>query len=166
VPATMIGGPELASDDDEHYEALFDTQSGLPKAALVRDRLQMALALARRSRKLVGLVHVGMDSPATAGFDMDSMITSVAQGFAAAVRPGDTIGRVGNTELVVVCPDIPYEEDAAPLVERLLSTLEHSLDGRGALPEVEIGVALGRGNADSRDLLVEARLARVSTRSA
>ena len=120
----------------------------------------------RRSRKLVGLVHVGMDSPATAGVDIDTMITSVAQGFAAAVRPGDTIGRIGDTELVVVCQDIPYEEDAAPLVERLLSTLEHSLDGRGALPEVEIGVALGRGNADPRDLLVEAQLARVSTRSA
>ena len=161
----MIGGTELASDDKEHYDALFDPRSGLPKAALVRDRLQMALALARRSRKLVGLFHVGMDAPATSGSDMDAMITSVARGFAAAVRPGDTVGRLGDTELVVVCQDITYEEDAAPLVERLLATLERSLDGRGCLPEVEIGVALGRGDADPRDLLVEAQLARVSTRS-
>ena len=156
----------LGKITQEHYDALFDPRSGLPKAALVRDRLQMALALARRSRKLVGLFHVGIHAPATSDSDIDTMITSVARGFAAAVRPGDTVGRLGDAELVVVCQDIPYEEDAAPLVERLLATLDRSLDGRGCLPEVEIGVALGRGDADPRDLLVEAQLARVSTHSA
>jgi len=155
----MMASTELASDDDPHYEALFDLGSGLPKVALVRDRLQMALLLARRSRKLVGLFHVGMDARTTTGVDLDAMICSTAKAFAAALRPGDTVGRGGDAELVVVCQDIPYEEDAAPLVERLLATLERSVDGLGTLPEVTIGVALGRGDADPRDLLAEAQRA-------
>jgi GGDEF domain-containing protein len=148
------GGVTISYDpleeEDGNYRLLFDPGTGLPRGALVRDRLHMALQLVRRTGRMAGLFHVVVPEDC----DGDA-VALVAEELVRVVRPGDTVGRIGERNLLVVCQDLPYEEDAAPLVERLLTAVRES-PRLVPPPDIVIGVAIGRHGADAGELLAEA----------
>ncbi len=135
----------------EHFRALHDPDTGLPKVALLRDRLDVALAHATSRDNYVAVFHVAIDRSTTGPRDHGQRARAAAAAIIDAVGPADTVARVGEFEFVVVCFDIAYEEDTAPILERILSGLKHS-----CAVASEIGVAFGRG-ADPDDLLASAR---------
>lgn len=136
-----------------HYRALHDTETGLPKVALLRDRLDVALAHAARRHNFVAVFHVSIEHASGDSRSDALRARAAAAAISSAVGPADTVARVGEDDFVVVCFDIPYEEDTAPILERLLSALD-----RTSASVSEIGVALGR-SVDPDDLLASARRA-------
>jgi diguanylate cyclase (GGDEF)-like protein/PAS domain S-box-containing protein len=95
--------------------ALHDDLTDLPNRALFVDRLGQALAGASRRSERVGLLFVDLDRfkrindqrghPAG-----DEVLMAVARRLEAATRPGDTVGRVGGDEFLVLCEDVDDEE--------------------------------------------------------
>jgi GGDEF domain-containing protein len=148
---------DLDQANDDRYDALFDPATGLPKAPLCRDRLQTALQLALRSRGHVALFHVRAETAETV--DVDSAMATVAGRMAGVIRPGDTVARVGERELAVVCQELRYEEDAAPIVERLLATIEPEAGAPPIVTVVALGLAVGGGGTDPLELIREAAAA-------
>lgn len=135
-------------DDVTHYQALFDPVTTFPTRALLQDRLDIALSQSVRTRRYVAVFYIPLDRVDGTERELSLVIRAAAAALRSAVRPGDTIARIRDDAFVVVVPDIVYEEDTAPILERLVTTVN-----RPSVVVSEVGVALGRGVADPEELL-------------
>jgi hypothetical protein len=61
--------------------------------------------------------------------------------FREAIRTGDTVGRVGGDEFIVICPDLPSGEAALPVARRVSESLRTSLGFADA--EIQMGASVG-----------------------
>jgi diguanylate cyclase (GGDEF)-like protein len=101
-----------------------DPLTGLPNRELFLDRLEHALARARRSSRRIAVIFLDLDDfkvvNDTHGHDVgDRLLTALTPRLAAALRPGDTIARFGGDEFVVLCEDLLDESDAVQIAGRI-----------------------------------------------
>nr|WP_231134916.1 bifunctional diguanylate cyclase/phosphodiesterase [Motilibacter deserti] len=130
-------------------QALHDPLTGLPNRSLLLDRLEHALATARRDGSRVGLLFCDVDrlKPVNdllghaAG---DGLLLALAERLRGAARSGDTVARFGGDEFVVLCPDLADEREALAIAGRLLTAVGQplALGGQELRPSLSIGVAL------------------------
>ncbi|HET7486922.1 MAG TPA: EAL domain-containing protein [Acidimicrobiales bacterium] len=142
-----------------------DTLTGLPNRALVLDRLEHALARTSRGNGSVGVLFVDLDRfkvvNDTLGHSIgDEVLIRIGERLLAAVRPGDTVGRLAGDEFVVVCEDVE-DVHLLSIAERVAATIERplSLYGRDAVITASIGVAQVSGDVRAEDLLRDADVA-------
>ncbi|WP_196800589.1 EAL domain-containing protein [Thioalkalivibrio sp. ALJ16] len=104
-----------------HYDAL----TGLPNRSLLADRLQQAMARARRHDERLAVVYLDLD-----GFKQindrfghaagDRMLVEVAARMKAVMRSEDTLSRLGGDEFVAVLVDIDNLYGCETLLKRML----------------------------------------------
>ncbi len=162
-PAASAGEPWTANDEDQ-YVALFDPVTGLPRRVLIRDRVDAALARARRAQRFVAVFHVFVeeDDPST-----DTSITAAdidrlcAERICSGVRSDDSVGRVGEHEFVVVCHDIVDKDHSMMILRRFVDAFDTPLaiGGQEHTVEPSVGVALAYGTESAPTLLARARRA-------
>jgi diguanylate cyclase (GGDEF)-like protein/PAS domain S-box-containing protein len=148
------------------YEATHDNLTRLPLRNLIIDHLGLALAGARRRSTEVAVLFIDLDHfkrvndslGHTAG---DELLVSAAERLRSAVRDGDTPGRFGGDEFVIVCPDIGGPSDALALAERIRVALEppFSIRGTEVFVGASVGVVVANGTADPATLLKYADIA-------
>ena len=97
-----------------------DPVTGLPNRAAVNDRLATALARLRRGTGVVSVIFCDLDRFKTVndvyGHQVgDLPLAEVARRLQSAVRPEDTVGRIGGDEFVVVCEGLSDPREAALL---------------------------------------------------
>ncbi len=147
-------------DKQKHldYQELFDPATRLPRRHLVRDRLEVALARAGRTRRNVGVFFVGVlvpeDLSSGPGSSFD-VLPLIAGRLRSAVRPDDTVGRLGEYEFIVVCNDVSDEADLAAVADRLRSVIgvRVFLDESKSVMSASIDARLGRPQDRATDLL-------------
>jgi diguanylate cyclase (GGDEF)-like protein/PAS domain S-box-containing protein len=147
------------------HAALHDPLTGLPNRRLVADRLRTALAssagevhLAVLFLDLDGFKRVNDAHGHEAG---DAVLERTAERLLQAVRPGDTVGRMGGDEFVVLL--VPRAgEDLAELAEQVGSRLRREV-ARPVLHAdvvhsvtVSIGVAYATGTDSAEAVLRDA----------
>jgi CheY-like chemotaxis protein len=93
--------------------------------ALLADRLERALAAARRHRTGVAVVVVDPCGPAGpgGGADRDLLLRAAARRLRDRVRETDTVGRTESGELAVVLAGLGRPEDAVLVPAKLLDAL-------------------------------------------
>ncbi|HWJ08681.1 MAG TPA: EAL domain-containing protein [Nocardioides sp.] len=140
--------------------ALHDELTGLPNRALWTDRLRVALAEASRTEAMVGVLYVDVDHfkivNDSHGHDVgDELLREIARRLSGAVRPHDTVARIGGDEFVVLCPLLHGREDGTRLAARIQAVMAAPVDvGFMKLsPSVSIGVAFASGEDDPRVVL-------------
>jgi diguanylate cyclase (GGDEF)-like protein len=135
--------------------AFHDGLTGLANRDLLADRLRLALARAVRDRHHVGTLFVDLDGFKAVN-DMfghaagDLLLVGVADRFRAALRPSDTLARIGGDEFVAVIDGLPDAAAATRAAERLLATLDTAfvLDpDPGAVPPAAASVGASIGGA-------------------
>ncbi|MGY1707687.1 diguanylate cyclase domain-containing protein [Geodermatophilus sp. SYSU D00697] len=143
-------------EDQLRAEALHDTLTGLPHRGLLVDRVRSALHGAVRSGVPVAVLFCDLDgfkavNDAWGHAAGDTVLRETARRLHTVLRPGDTVGRLGGDEFVVVCPDVPTEEAAALVVERIhhAVTAPLTVDG-GPAGRVQVSVGVSTGAALSR----------------
>lgn len=130
-------------------EASHDALTGLPNRALFLDRLEHALARARRSRRTLAIVFLDLDDfklvNDTRGHDIgDLLLVALTPKLASALRPGDTIARFGGDEFVVLCEDLTGKADAIGIATRIADACSAPVNIGGVehMVTVSAGVAL------------------------
>jgi len=134
--------------------AYFDSLTGLPNRRLLSDRLDNALAVARRSGHYGALLLLDLDYFKTLndarGHEVgDQVLKAIAAGLAAGLRESDTLSRLGGDEFVLLLPELsPRVQSAADMArnvaEKLRSKLTEPLkiDGEQITLGASIGVTL------------------------
>jgi diguanylate cyclase len=156
----------------EHL-ALHDTLTGLPNRALYADRVQIALAAARRAGTDVGLAIVDLDrfkevNDSLGHQNGDAFLRLVADRMAATIRPGDTLARLGGDEFGIVLPGAS-EVTMEDILQRVQDALgeEFELAGVPVSAEASIGYAIWPSDAgDAETLLQRADIALYTAKEA
>ena len=92
----------------------------------------------------------------------DELLIAVARRIRAAVRPEDSLARIGGDEFVVLCPRLAEPQDVRAIAERIRATLDQpvTVEGRSHRISMSVGIALARADAiDPADLLRQADMA-------
>lgn len=128
------------------HQALHDPLTGLPNRALLEDRLAHAVAGASRTPNSVAVLFVDLDAFKTVNDTLghaagDRVLVEAARRMADSVRSGDTIGRWGGDEFLVIAERLERPDVAAELAERLAAGLEAPI--RIGDVEVSVGLTVG-----------------------
>jgi diguanylate cyclase (GGDEF)-like protein len=141
--------------------AYFDAQTALPNRILFQERVQFAIADARRSGRHVALLFMDLDHfkrvNDTLGHEAgDRLLAEVAARLSQAVRDTDSLTRAqqdadppilarhGGDEFIVCLSGVVQPEDAARVAARILTSLEAPvrLDGPEVFTTASIGISL------------------------
>jgi diguanylate cyclase (GGDEF)-like protein len=136
-------------------QAVHDTLTRLPNRALLLDRVIQAIEIGDRRRTFTAVLFVDLDQFKVVNDSLghatgDELLRQVAERFAGAVRRGDTVGRFGGDEFLVVAEDVAGEAGAVAAAERLMDTLQSpfEIDGAKVVVNASIGVALAGPGID------------------
>ena len=154
---------KLAEDRLRHI-AQHDPLTGLPNRVLMGDRLQRAIALARRERHLLSLMFLDLDRfkiiNDTLGHDIgDAVLRQAAQRMVDCMRETDSVARMGGDEFVVLLEGLERQEDALAVAEKLRACLDAPFEvaQHQLVVSASIGVALyPQHGKDDAALLVSA----------
>lgn len=107
-----------------HHDALTE----LPNRALFKDRLDVAIAQARRSGRSVGVVMVDLDHFKRINDSLghhvgDDLLIQLTARLRSCVREADTVARMGGDEFVIVLPDLGGAEDAIRVARTVVDVI-------------------------------------------
>lgn len=105
-----------------------DALTGMPNRALILDRLDSAIAAARRHGTRIAVVFLDLDhfkpiNDTLGHAGGDQVLQWVAQRLQSIVRDSDTVSRYGGDEFLVLLSDISQPSDAALLAGKMSSAL-------------------------------------------
>lgn len=136
------------------HEALHDPLTGLANRTLLRDRLEHAIARSERERGATAVLFIDLDNFKAVNDSYghaagDAVLVESARRLHAAVRPGDTVARIGGDEFIALCEHV-NADSALAVARRLQEALRPSFTAGGVEHQLSasIGVALGDGEPD------------------
>jgi predicted signal transduction protein with EAL and GGDEF domain len=159
------------------HQATHDALTGLANRLLFRDRLELALARARRHGSFAALLFLDLDRfkdiNDTLGHGAgDELLRSVSERLQVALRATDTLARLGDEEFtlarfggdefVVLCEDLAAEDGAVRIAEQVTQALLNPfvLEGKEHVVTASVGIVLASGaDSDAEGLLRDADIA-------
>jgi diguanylate cyclase (GGDEF)-like protein/PAS domain S-box-containing protein len=133
------------------YQAMHDPLTGLPNRALLLDRLDQAVARAKRSGHPCAVLYIDLDRFKQVNDNLgheggDRLLVAVAERLRGAVRPGDSVGRMGGDEFVLLADGITDINIVLDIAERVRHAVMLPIVLRGE--SVTIGCTIGIALAD------------------
>lgn len=159
--AVIIIQRHLAEQELAH-RALHDTLTGLPNRTLLGDRIRQGVAMAERSGRRAAVLCCDLDRFKVVNDSLghlagDALLREIGHRFEGVVRVGDTVGRFGGDEFVVVANDVEDEAEVKALARRLVAALKEPLeiDGVDIVIGASVGVAITEaGQPTDAELLI------------
>lgn len=144
--------------------AQYDFLTDLPNAILLNDRINQAIALARRYDKQCAVLFMDLDQfkliNNTLGHAAgDELLQSIARRLKACVRRSDAVSRKGGDEFVVLLSEMTHADHAARSADKIITavTAPHRISGRDLRVAASIGIAIYPiDGADAGELLKSA----------
>ena len=131
------------------FMANHDVLTNLPNRVLFFERLDQALALARRNGTRLALLFIDLDKfkPVndTWGHAVgDQLLRAVAERLTGRLRDADTVGRIGGDEFVILLHQVGDADYAARVADELRLSLAQPFELAGLTLNISasIGVAL------------------------
>ena len=151
-----------AAEERIRYLVYHDTLTGLPNRALLFERINMAVAQAGRSKKLVVLFSIDIDRFKVINDSLghqigDELLRQVAQGLRQCLREEDTLSRPGGDEFVILFPNIGELNAVVPIAEKVARTVRQPIrvNGREFNLTASIGISVYPNDGADRDALLK-----------
>ncbi len=111
-----------------HHLAHHDSLTGLPNRALFHDRLETALARARRTGERIGLMLLDLDHfkdvNDSLGHDAgDALLCEVGHRLRRCVRETDTVARLGGDEFAIILAGLAKPAQAGLVAEKIIAAM-------------------------------------------
>ncbi len=154
--------------DTQLREGAFrDPLTGGANRALFAERVGHALTRMRRHSATIAVLVINLDHFKEVNDSLghvagDSLLQAAAARISAALRPGDTVARLGADEFAVLLEEVDHAEDSLGAAERLDEAFQSPLEFAGGSLVISIGIGVvtsstAQTNAD--ELLRNAELA-------
>jgi diguanylate cyclase len=145
-----------------NFQAYHDLLTHLPNRALLKDRLNLAIAQGRRNKRRLAVMFLDLDRfklvNDTLGHTMgDRLLKAVANRLLACLRSGDTLSRHGGDEFTLLLPEVRTRDDVAVIATKILDKLAAPfvIDGHELFVGASIGVALYPDAGDTVETLIQ-----------
>ncbi len=136
-------------EDQAQFEfmAHHDPLTQLPNRALIETLLQQKLEQAHRHNHLIGVLFIDLDhfKPVNDSFGHlvgDELLCAVAKRLGKRLREGDSLGRLGGDEFILLLSMLNGPQDAAVVARDFIATLNEPFQLSGGR-EVFIGGSIG-----------------------
>ncbi len=144
------------------YLAHHGVLTGLPNRTLFLDRLEQAMARARRHDRTVAVMFMDLDRFKVINDSLghavgDALLRELGGRLRAAVREGDTVARFGGDEFAVLLEDMAQPEDVPRVARKLLEALAEpfTVGGRELFLTASIGASLFPADGDDAERLLQ-----------
>jgi diguanylate cyclase (GGDEF)-like protein/PAS domain S-box-containing protein len=161
-----------AAEERVRYLAYYDALTGLPNRTLLQDRLEKALASARRRKDKLALLFLDLDRfkdiNDSVGHSVgDLLLQEIGERLKTWGREQDTIARLGGDEFMIMVTEVRDATDAAVAAERLMDemTAEFVVQGHSFSVNCSLGISIfPEHGADSETLIKNADAAMYSAK--
>lgn len=141
-----------------HHDAL----TGLPNRVLFYDRLNQAIARARRDNELVAILYLDLDGfkhvNDTRGHDVgDALLRDAAKRIVSCIRDSDTVARMGGDEFTVILCNGRTPESVDRVARKIIDAMDSPflLHGKTSSVSASIGISFFPNHGDTPDELVK-----------
>ena len=143
------------------YQAYHDALTDLPNRTLFKDRLNLALVQAKRSKNELAVMFVDLDrfklvNDTLGHIKGDELLQMVALRLKERLREGDTLARLGGDEFTLILPDLRDKKDAAMIADQIVHSISQPfyLDGTEVHVSASVGIAVCPADGETVDDLI------------
>jgi diguanylate cyclase (GGDEF)-like protein/PAS domain S-box-containing protein len=150
VAHVLAGALERVRVEEQiRHDALHDSLTGLPNRTLLLDRLEMALARARRDGTQVAVLFLDLDRLKVLNDSIghgagDDLLRAVGPRLLPLLRDSDTVARFGGDEFAVVLQGIGGDTCALEVSERIVRAFERPflVAGKPRMSSASVGIVV------------------------
>jgi len=142
--------------------AFHDGLTGLANRVLLKERLELELAHARREGTTLAVLFLDLDRFKLVNDSLghsvgDWLICEVADRLRECLRDSDTVARQGGDEFIIVLPDVKHQGNVKLLADKILRSIQepYQYEEQELFVSCSIGVALYPVNGETVDDLLK-----------
>ncbi len=150
------------TEEKIRHLAFHDPLTNLPNRLLFNDRLNLAIAHARRTKGKLAIMFLDVDRFKTVNDTMghafgDRVLSLIAKKLRKCVHEDDTVARLGGDEFSLLLPGITRGEDVLDIAGKILDIFKHQwvIGGQTLYVTASIGVALYPDNGEDAETLLK-----------
>jgi diguanylate cyclase (GGDEF)-like protein/PAS domain S-box-containing protein len=140
------------------HQAFHDPLTNLANRVLFRDRVEHALARAKRQKAQVAVMFLDLDNFKNINDSLghatgDSLLKTITERLQSCVRTTDTVARLGGDEFAILLEDTEQPCNAVVVSDRVLEILEQpiTLANREVIVGMSIGIAVSQNGVETAD---------------
>ena len=158
----QIATDELAIKQAENeYQALHDSLTGMPNRMYFHQRLLAEITRARETESRMAVILIDLDHfkeiNDTLGHHFgDMLLQEVGPRLSSVLRDNDHMARLGGDEFGIILPDLPSEDVALRIADRLIEELEQPVSVEGLALDIagSLGISLFPAQAEDAESLL------------
>ena len=144
------------AQEQMEYQAYHDALTGLPNRLLFKDRIDIALAHAKRHRTAAAVMFLDLDQFKLVNDSLghtvgDALLQEVATRLVLSIRADDTVARMGGDEFTVLLTDVKDPGAAAVVAQKLLDAVSQPMLIEGHELYVTTSLGIARSPEDGGD---------------
>jgi len=144
------------------HMAYFDPLTDLPNRSLFSERLDQAIAYAKRNRGLFSVMYLDLDKFKHVNDSLghtigDKLLIEVGRRINACLREQETVARLGGDEFAIISLQLRVPADAGDIAQRIIDVVKQPLtiDGHSVIVSTSIGISVYPDDATDAPQLVK-----------
>ena len=149
------------SEERIRHQAYHDALTELPNRVLFNDRLEMALAHAKRENRFMAVILLDLDRfkhiNDSLGYAVgDLLLQETARRLRSTASPDDTVARLGGDEFVILVEDLPAPRFAVHAAQNVFKAFAEpfSIKGHELYISPGVGITIYPSDGETRETLL------------